>query len=72
MIDSMILFQILEEIYINGDIENKVSNILNISFAYVEGESLIMALKDSSIFWFGLYISKFRTIICFKERLEER
>jgi cysteine desulfurase len=28
---------------------NKVSNILNISFAYVEGESLIMALKDIAV-----------------------
>ena len=29
----------IEEIYVNGDMNNKVSNILNISFAYVEGES---------------------------------
>jgi len=39
----------IEEIYVNGDITNKVSNILNISFAYVEGESLIMALKDIAV-----------------------
>ena len=39
----------IEEIYVNGDLENKVSNILNISFAYVEGESLIMALKDIAV-----------------------
>ena len=39
----------IEEIYVNGDIKNKVSNILNISFAYVEGESLIMALKDIAV-----------------------
>jgi cysteine desulfurase len=39
----------LEEIYVNGDMNNKVSNILNISFAYVEGESLIMALKDIAV-----------------------
>ena len=39
----------IEEIYVNGDIDNKVSNILNISFAYVEGESLIMALKDIAV-----------------------
>jgi cysteine desulfurase len=39
----------IEEIYVNGDIENKVNNILNISFAYVEGESLIMALKDIAV-----------------------
>ena len=39
----------IEEIYVNGDMENKVCNILNISFAYVEGESLIMALKDIAV-----------------------
>ena len=39
----------IEEIYVNGDVDNKVSNILNISFAYVEGESLIMALKDIAV-----------------------
>ena len=39
----------IEEIYVNGDMNNKVSNILNISFAYVEGESLIMALKDIAV-----------------------
>ena len=39
----------IEEIYVNGDMKNKVSNILNISFAYVEGESLIMALKDIAV-----------------------
>lgn len=39
----------IEEIYVNGDISKKVGNILNISFAYVEGESLIMALKDIAV-----------------------
>ena len=39
----------IEEIYVNGDTDNKVNNILNISFAYVEGESLIMALKDIAV-----------------------
>ena len=39
----------IKEIYVNGDYKNKVSNILNISFAYVEGESLIMALKDIAV-----------------------
>jgi cysteine desulfurase len=39
----------IEEIYVNGDVNNKVKNILNISFAYVEGESLIMALKDIAV-----------------------
>ena len=42
-------FQDLEEVYINGDMEHRVPNILNISFNYVEGESLIMALKDIAV-----------------------
>ena len=39
----------IEEIYVNGDLDRKVPNIINISFAYVEGESLIMALKDVAV-----------------------
>lgn len=39
----------LEEVYINGDMEHGVPNILNISFNFVEGESLIMALKDIAV-----------------------
>lgn len=41
--------QHIEEIYINGDLANKVPNILNVSFAYIEGESLMMALKDIAV-----------------------
>lgn len=36
----------MEEVYLNGDLEQGAPNILNVSFNYVEGESLIMALKD--------------------------
>lgn len=39
----------IEHAYLNGDIENKVPNILNISFNFVEGESLIMGLKDIAV-----------------------
>ena len=39
----------IEEIYLNGSFENKVPNITNVSFAYIEGESLIMALKDVAV-----------------------
>lgn len=39
----------LEEVYINGDMAHGVPNILNISFNYVEGESLIMSLKDIAV-----------------------
>jgi len=39
----------LDEVYINGDLEHHVAGILNVSFAYVEGESLIMALKDMAV-----------------------
>ena len=36
-------------VYINGDLKNKVPNILNVSFNFVEGESLIMGLKDIAV-----------------------
>ena len=39
----------IEHVYINGDLKNKVPNILNISFNFVEGESLIMGLKDIAV-----------------------
>ena len=39
----------IDEIYLNGDMKNKVPNIINISFAYIEGESLIMGLKDVAV-----------------------
>jgi cysteine desulfurase len=39
----------MEEVYLNGDLENGVPTILNVSFNYVEGESLIMALKDLAV-----------------------
>ncbi|MEJ1379984.1 MAG: IscS subfamily cysteine desulfurase [Candidatus Sedimenticola sp. (ex Thyasira tokunagai)] len=39
----------MEEVYLNGDLEQRVSGNMNISFAFVEGESLIMALKDIAV-----------------------
>ena len=39
----------IEEIFLNGNEKNKVPNITNVSFAYVEGESLIMALQDVAV-----------------------
>ena len=39
----------IEEIVLNGNKKNKVANITNVSFSYVEGESLIMALKDVAV-----------------------
>ena len=39
----------IDHVYLNGDIENKVPNILNVSFNFVEGESLIMGLKDIAV-----------------------
>ncbi len=39
----------LEELYINGDMNNRVPHNLNVSFNYVEGESLIMALKELAV-----------------------
>jgi cysteine desulfurase len=39
----------IEEVYINGDMEHRVPHNLNASFNYVEGESLIMAIKDIAV-----------------------
>jgi cysteine desulfurase len=41
--------QEIEETYINGDMEHRVPHNLNVSFNYVEGESLIMAIKDIAV-----------------------
>jgi cysteine desulfurase len=39
----------IEEVYLNGDIERRVPHNLNVSFNFVEGESLIMAIKDIAV-----------------------
>lgn len=39
----------MEEVYVNGDMERRVPHNLNVSFNYVEGESLIMAIKDLAV-----------------------
>ena len=41
--------QEIEEVYINGDLTHRVPHNLNVSFNYVEGESLIMAIKDIAV-----------------------
>ncbi|RMG38096.1 MAG: IscS subfamily cysteine desulfurase [Gammaproteobacteria bacterium] len=42
-------FKDMEEVYVNGDLEHRVAGNLNISFNFVEGESLMMALKDIAV-----------------------
>jgi len=42
-------FKDLKEIYVNGDMDQRIAGNLNISFNFVEGESLIMALKDIAV-----------------------
>lgn len=41
--------QDIEEVYINGDMDHRVPHNLNISFNYIEGESMMMALKDIAV-----------------------
>ncbi|MDH4394512.1 MAG: IscS subfamily cysteine desulfurase [Limnobacter sp.] len=42
-------FKSIDEIYVNGDMEHRVPHNLNVSFNFVEGESLIMAIKDIAV-----------------------
>ncbi len=39
----------IEEVYVNGDLERRIPGNLNVSFNFVEGESLIMAIKDVAV-----------------------
>jgi cysteine desulfurase len=39
----------IEEVYVNGDLDHRTAGNLNVSFNFVEGESLIMALKDLAV-----------------------
>ncbi|GAB2180577.1 IscS subfamily cysteine desulfurase [Denitratisoma sp. agr-D3] len=41
--------QQIEEVYVNGDLEQRVPHNLNVSFNFVEGESLMMAIKDVAV-----------------------
>ena len=42
-------FEDMEEVYVNGDMERRIPGNLNISFNFVEGESLIMGIKDVAV-----------------------
>ncbi|MFT3960049.1 MAG: IscS subfamily cysteine desulfurase [Propionivibrio sp.] len=39
----------IDHVYVNGDLEHRVPHNLNVSFAYVEGESMLMAVKDLAV-----------------------
>jgi len=39
----------IDEVYVNGDMDRRVPHNLNISFNFVEGESLMMAIKDLAV-----------------------
>ncbi len=39
----------IEEVHINGDMASRIAGNLNVSFSFVEGESLIMAIKDLAV-----------------------
>ncbi len=42
-------FEGMEELYVNGDLKHRVPHNLNLSFNYVEGESLLMAIEDLAV-----------------------
>ena len=55
----------IEEVYVNGSMEHRVPHNLNISFNYVEGESLIMAIKGAGRFQrFGLHVGQPGAVLC--------
>lgn len=39
----------MEEVYLNGDMDHRIAGNLNVSFAFIEGESLIMAIKELAV-----------------------
>jgi len=41
--------QEIEEVYVNGSVSHRLPNILNLSFNFVEGESMIMAVRDLAV-----------------------
>lgn len=41
--------QAIDQVHVNGDLERRVPHNLNLSFAFVEGESLLMAIKDLAV-----------------------
>src|ERR1043166_735963 len=43
------IFSQLDEVYINGSMEHRLPGNINISFAYVEGESLLMGINDIAV-----------------------
>ena len=45
----MLGFSDMEEVVVNGDFEQRIGSNLNISFNYVEGESLLMAINDIAV-----------------------
>jgi cysteine desulfurase len=42
-------FKDMEEVYVNGDMQRRIPGNLNVSFNFVEGESLIMGIKDVAV-----------------------
>jgi len=55
----------IDEVYINGTMEHRLPNNLNVSFAYVEGESLLMGINDIAVIErIGLHVGDTRTQLC--------
>ena len=55
----------IEQVFLNGHADKRIPHNLNMSFNYVEGESLIMGIKGLAVSsWFSLYVSIFRAKLC--------
>jgi len=53
----------IEQVFLNGDWEHRVPHNLNVSFNFVEGESLIMAIKDVAVSSGSAAVGQSRTLL---------
>ena len=63
----------IPEVHINGDRDQRLPGALNVSFAFVEGESLIMSLQGpGDIQRVRLHLGKSRAVVCLASTRVER
>ena len=61
-----------DEAYLNGHPTERLADNVNISYAYVEGESLLMGLKESRSLRLGLYVRHAGAVLCARSARRRR